>query len=59
MDFNVRFQKTWQRISLVAYPLADKAFVFYLKAFNFDISIMIQSLGGNTLPDTYELTVQV
>lgn len=36
----------------------DMAFVFYFKAFNFDISVMIQSLGGNTLPQALDIAVQ-
>lgn len=34
-------------------------FVFYLKAFNSDISVMIQSKGGNTLPQAFDLVVSV
>lgn len=34
------------------------AFVFYLKSFNSNILVMIQSLGGNTLPQAFELAVQ-
>lgn len=34
------------------------AFVFYLKAFNSDISVMIQSLRGNTLLQAFNLAVQ-
>ncbi|XP_059066219.1 predicted GPI-anchored protein 58 [Cryptomeria japonica] len=34
------------------------AFVFYLKDFNSDIVVMIQSLGGNTLPQAFDIAVQ-
>lgn len=34
------------------------AFVFYLKTFNSDIAMEIQSLGGNTLPNAYELAMK-
>jgi len=44
-DFNTRFQKTWDRIPATARPSIGMAIVFYLKAFNYDISVMIQSLG--------------
>lgn len=33
-------------------------FVFYLKAFNSDISVMIQSLGGNTLSQEFDIAIQ-
>lgn len=43
---------------MFAHPPTDMVFVFYLKAFNSDISMMIQSLGGNTLLQAFELVVQ-
>lgn len=39
-------------------PPADMAFVFSLKTFNSNISVMIQSLGGNTLPQAFDIKVQ-
>lgn len=33
------------------------AFVFYLKDFNSNILVMIQSLGGNTLPQAFDLAI--
>jgi len=57
-DFNSRFQKTWERIPATARPLPGMAIVFYLKALNLDISVMIQSLGGQTLPEAYGYAVR-
>lgn len=57
-NFNLGFQRTLQRIPLFARPPTDMAFVFYLKAFNSDISVMIQALGGNTLLQAFDLAVQ-
>lgn len=34
------------------------AFMFYPKAFNSAIVIMVQSLGDNTLPDVYDLAIR-
>lgn len=56
--FNIRFQRTWQRILLSAHPPADMKFVFYLNPFNSNISVMIQSLRGNILSNAYDLAVQ-
>lgn len=56
--FNLRFLRTWQIIPLSACPPAHMAFIFYLKALNSDISVMIQSLGGNTLPQAFDIVVQ-
>lgn len=58
-DFNMRFQRTWQMIPFSTCLPTDMAFVFYLKAFNSDISMMIQSLWGSTLSDAYDLAIWV
>lgn len=57
-NFNLRFQWTWQRIPLSTRPPTDMAFVFYLKAFNSNISVMIQSPGANTLLQAFDIVVQ-
>ena len=57
-DFNFRFQRTWDRIPATVKPSNDYAFLFYLKAFNSDISVMIQSMGGRTLPDAFDIAVR-
>ncbi|KAH9321529.1 hypothetical protein KI387_016168, partial [Taxus chinensis] len=49
-DFNFRFQKTWERILVAVRPTAEGAFLYYLKALNSDISMLIQSMGGITIP---------
>lgn len=49
-DFNTRFQKTWDRILVAVTPSADHIFLYYLKSLNNDISVMIESMGGATLP---------
>lgn len=43
---------------MVTHPLVDMAFFFYLKAFNCNISMMIQSLWGITLLGAYDLAIQ-
>lgn len=44
--------------TLISLASSRYAFFFYLKAFNSDISVMIQSLGGSIVPNSYELAVQ-
>lgn len=58
IKFNLRFQRTWKRIPLSAHLPTNMAFIFYLKAFNFNKSVMIQSLGGNTLSQAFDLAVE-
>jgi len=58
IDFNFRFQKTWDRIPAMVRPPAEYAFLYFLKGLNSDISMMIQSLGGNSLPNAYELAIR-
>ncbi|KAH9299000.1 hypothetical protein KI387_030682, partial [Taxus chinensis] len=57
-DFNSRFQRTWERIPIVVRPTNEGAFLYFLKALNFDISVMIQSMGGITLPDAYAIAIR-
>lgn len=40
-------------------PTPGNAFLHYLRAFNSDISTTIQTMGGDTLPDAYEIAIRV
>ncbi|KAH9294558.1 hypothetical protein KI387_040236, partial [Taxus chinensis] len=57
-DFNFRFQRTWERIPMVVRPTAECAFLYYLKALNSDISMLIQSMGGTTIPAAYSIAIR-
>ena len=57
-DFNYRFQKTWDGIPTTVKPSPSKDFLYYLKAFNSDIATTLQSMGGDTLPDAYEIAIK-
>jgi len=57
-DFNYYFQKTWDRIPVTVRSTPLHAFLFYLRALDSEISIMIQALGGSTLPDAFEIVVR-
>lgn len=57
-DFNYRFQKTWDIISTTVKPSPGNAFLYYLRAFNSDIATTLQSMGGNTLPKYYEVSIR-
>ncbi|KAH9289667.1 hypothetical protein KI387_033784, partial [Taxus chinensis] len=39
-------------------PAAEGAFLYYLKALNSDISMLIQSMGGTTLPASYSIAIR-
>ena len=39
-------------------PSAQHAFLYYLRAFNSDIAVMIQSMQVVTLPDAYDVAVR-
>ena len=56
--FNYIFQKTWDRMPTSIKPTPDNAFLHYLRAFNSDIATKIQTMGGDTLLDTYEITIR-
>lgn len=58
MDFNSRFQRTWNRIPISVRPSADHAFLYYLKSLNSDISVMIQSMGGVSLPQAFGISMR-
>ena len=57
-DFNFHFQRTWDKSPPSIKPSNDHAFLYYLKAFNSDISVMIQSMGGRTLPGAFDIAVR-
>ncbi|KAH9289488.1 hypothetical protein KI387_033605 [Taxus chinensis] len=57
-SFNIHFSRTWERIPASVKPQADHAFLYYLRALNSDISTMIQSMGGETLPDAYDIAIR-
>lgn len=42
---------------MTARPQAMMVFIFYLKAINLDIVVMITLTEGNILPDAYEVVV--
>ena len=58
-NFNYRFQKTWDRIPIVVRSTPSNAFLHYLKDFNNDIATTIQTMGGDNLPNTYEIRIRV
>ena len=57
-NFNYRFQKTWDRITTAVKPTLGNAFLHYLKALNHRIATTLQTMGGNTLPMAYNLTIR-
>jgi len=58
VDFNYKFQKTWDKIPLLVKPSLNTAFIHYLKSLNPDIAIMIQSMGGTVLLDAYDIAIK-
>lgn len=54
-SFNISFSRTWERILVSVNLQAHHAFLYYLRSLNSDISTMIQSVGGETLPKTYDI----
>lgn len=59
LDFKYRFLKTWDRISVLVRPSANCAFLYFLRALESDIAMMIQSLGGDNLPEAYDISIKV
>lgn len=57
-DFNFRFQRIWDRIPIIVRPPPEYAFLYFLKALNNDIAVMIQSMGGVSLPDAFEIAIR-
>ena len=39
-------------------PTPSNAFLHYLRAFNSDSATTIQTMGGNTFPDAYEIEIR-
>lgn len=39
-------------------PSPDHAFLYYLRALNSDIVVMIQSMGGVTLPTMFDIAIR-
>lgn len=56
-NFNFRFQKTWERIQVLVRLTPKGEFIYYLRALNSDIVIMIQSMGGAIFLEAYALTI--
>lgn len=59
INYNYRFQKTWDRIPAIIKPTPGNAFLYYLKALNSDIAMSLYTMGGTTLPATYDLAIRV
>lgn len=57
-DFNFRFHKTWNRILALVKPSPNHAFLYYLRALNSDIVVMIQSMGRASLPGAYNIAIR-
>ncbi len=57
-NFIYRFQKTWDRIPTSVKPTPSNAFLHYLRAFSSDIATTIQTMGGDTLPNAYEIAIK-
>ena len=57
-DFNFHFQRTWDKIPPSIKPSEDHAFLYYLRAFNSDISVMIQSMGDCTLLGAFDIAIR-
>lgn len=57
-DYNNRFLKTWNRILVFVRPSADHSFLYFLQSFNGQISVMIQSMSGTSLPQAFDTVVR-
>lgn len=58
IDFNYRFQKTWDRIPVAVKPTPGNAFLHYLKSLNHRISTTLQTMGFNNFPMAYNLSIR-
>lgn len=58
-DFNYRLQKIWDRIPTLVNPTPGNAFLHYLRALDSDIATTNQTIGGDILPDTYDIAIRV
>lgn len=59
IDFNYRFQKTWDSIPAAVKPTPSNGFLHYLRALNSNISTTLKSTRGVTFPTTYEISIRV
>lgn len=57
-NFNYRFQKTWDRIPTLFKPSSNHAFLYFLRALNSDIVVIIQSIGGDNRPRAYDTAIR-
>lgn len=39
-------------------PTLGGAFLYYLKAFDSDLATTLETMGGNTLPDAYDISIR-
>lgn len=58
IDFDDRFQKTWDKIPTAVKPSPGNAFLYYLRALNSDIATTLQYMRGDTLPNAYEVAIR-
>lgn len=58
-NFNLRFRMTLDKIPVEVKPTPEHGFLYYLRVLNSDDSIMIQSMGGTTLPVAFEIKIRV
>ena len=56
--FDYKFQKELDRIPIIVKPTLGNAFLHYLRAFINGIATTVQTMGGDTLPDSYEITIK-
>ena len=57
-NFNFKFQRTWDRIPAMMRPPPEYTFLYFLRALKNDIAVMIQSMGGVSLPDAFEIAIR-
>jgi hypothetical protein len=57
-DFNYIFQKTWDRVPTSVKSTPGNAFLHYLRAFSSDIATTIQTMGGDTFPNSYDIAIK-
>ncbi|KAH9321005.1 hypothetical protein KI387_015644 [Taxus chinensis] len=51
-------ERTWERIPRAIKSTAEHAFLYYLRSLNNDTAVMIQSMGGNTIPAALYLAIR-
>lgn len=57
-DFNYWFEKTWDRILAAVKPSPGNSFLYYLRVLNSDIAMVLQTMGGTTLPRAYDMAIR-